>query len=206
MSQLGDLADLDLDLDVDFDLGSLEFDQFDQEMLQLSAGDESAAAAAADHLQDSASPSAATTQDAVQQQQQQQQLELHPEAAMNEGHTPNLPAAAAAAAAAAPAAAAGALHQQQPDAAPAAVDWAGAESAAEQRLRSILAGSTVASNMLSFTIISTLTQMQMARLMIGCYPVLPRSAASKYGQLPANRFLLLRADWLLLCYPDLQRV
>jgi hypothetical protein len=176
MSQLGGLADLDLDLDVDFDLGSLEFDQFDQEMLQLSPGDESATAVAASHLQDSASPSTAQMQEALQQQQ----LQLHPEAAVNEVQTLAHPTAAAVAA---PSAAAGGLHKQQPDAVPAAVEWAGAESAAELRLRGILAGCTVASNMLSFTIISTLTQMQLARLMIGCYPVLPRSAASEHEQL-----------------------
>jgi hypothetical protein len=159
MSQLGDLADLDLDLDVDFDLGGLEyqFDQvFDQQMLQLSADDESAASG----LQDSTGNSTAQMQDVVQtsntQQHAQQQLQLQPDAA------------------------AGSTQEQQQDTVPAAVAWAGAESAAELRLRSILAGSTVASNMLSFTIISTLDYMQLARLMIGCYPVLPRSAASKF--------------------------
>jgi hypothetical protein len=187
MRQLGDLSDLDLDLDVDFDLGTLEFDQFDQEMLQLSGGDESAVAVAASRLQDGASASTAQMQEALQQQQQQQQqgLQLHPEPAVNEGRILDFPAAAAA-----PSAAEGAPHMQQPD----------AESAAEMRLRSILAGSTVASNMLSFTIISTLTQMQLARLMIGCYPVLPRSAASEYGQVYICR--ALAADVCICCCRD----
>jgi hypothetical protein len=176
MKSMGDLSELSLDLDVDFDLVGLEFDQtcdhgFDQEMLQLPEGAESATAAAAScdisSLQEKASFNAEQTQDA------QQQLQLQPDVAAAEVHGESLaydPADAAAQQQ---------QQEQQQDASP-AVAWAGAESAAEERLRGILAGCTVASNMLSFTIISTLSQVQLARMLIGCYPVLPRGAASEY--------------------------